>query len=582
MKIGLLKHFADFPAAEHESIARIKESLQNIGYEVAVLNLRQNTKLEDLFKFEQDLDYAFDIHFEYPKFTFCTSVGFLWTPFSYLSWLDSSKVWPNQISHDYLVSTGDSTIQAIANEWRQMSSKTILRSSDYPINHTLPASFAKKPEELIIIKSPKCFYAGVNWDRLFARPNRHYRALKELDKNNLLDTYGPEKMGDYRPWDSFVNYKGSVPFDGKSIIGLAEKCGVYLVWNGEEHIKENIMSNRLFEALASGCLVIADDHPFTRGVLGDLAFYLDPNGSSEYFIEEVQKILTWAKENPLEALNRRRILNNIYWNNYQMEDQIKNYLGSIPSNFMKLNESLTIIVIGSIDEFLHRNPWISDKQKIIGVEEVTKKTQVQELSFLLSKVIYQIETRSAVFFSDATQLMKNFFEVSQASPETFCRVKHLTGSCLSLDGDNLSPFIVESEHWGHEVLDGILIDDIPIHLSPSLAIREIENGFNLKNVEVRASWRLEKAKDLIYLSDRRGNVVLKLEDARNIVATREEVVYSEAIKQAFGYKAADSIVEKITMLTRAERRYIFMMLLAPLIPYNIRKFLKKYLRFFDV
>ena len=58
---------------------------------------------------------------------------------------------------------------------------------------------------------------------------------------------------------------------------------------------------RLFDAAAAGCLIITDEIPFAKRVLGDSAFYLDLRRDPQENRERVLQVLRWANENREQA-----------------------------------------------------------------------------------------------------------------------------------------------------------------------------------------------------------------------------------------------------------------------------------------
>ena len=53
------------------------------------------------------------------------------------------------------------------------------------------------------------------------------------------------------------------------------RSGVGLVISSDSHYKDEVVSNRLFETIAARAVIISDDNPGVRKLLGDSCLYID-------------------------------------------------------------------------------------------------------------------------------------------------------------------------------------------------------------------------------------------------------------------------------------------------------------------
>jgi hypothetical protein len=62
------------------------------------------------------------------------------------------------------------------------------------------------------------------------------------------------------------------------------------------------MSNRLFESVSAGALVICDENPFAKKFFGDSLLYIDSRSTAEQIQSDITDHLEWVRVHPSEAL----------------------------------------------------------------------------------------------------------------------------------------------------------------------------------------------------------------------------------------------------------------------------------------
>ncbi len=138
-------------------------------------------------------------------------------------------------------------------------------------------------------------YFGTNWDgraeRLFAR----------LAAKPYMRIYGPEAA-----WRTLPpgGYKGSVPFDGVSVQKEYARYGAGLVCLSQEHLLDDIVSNRIFEIASAGACAICPDTPWMRDNFGDSVFYYEPFASTEQITVRIDEIMAQIAADPAAAQGR--------------------------------------------------------------------------------------------------------------------------------------------------------------------------------------------------------------------------------------------------------------------------------------
>ena len=109
-------------------------------------------------------------------------------------------------------------------------------------------------------------YFGTNWDRR-GRP-----MFRELAQRDYMRIYGPTASWAYLKGRA---YKGSPPFDGSSVQLEYAAFGAGLVALSQEHLLDDVISNRIFEIASVGAVAICPDMPWIRKNFGDSVFYYE-------------------------------------------------------------------------------------------------------------------------------------------------------------------------------------------------------------------------------------------------------------------------------------------------------------------
>jgi hypothetical protein len=86
------------------------------------------------------------------------------------------------------------------------------------------------------------------------------------------------------------------------MIDEISKAGIALVLSSQAHKDSALMSNRLFESLAAGALIICDENPFAKKFFGDSLLYIDSRTSVETIFADLTRHLQWARSHPDQVL----------------------------------------------------------------------------------------------------------------------------------------------------------------------------------------------------------------------------------------------------------------------------------------
>ena len=166
----------------------------------------------------------------------------------------------------------------------------------------------------------KAFYAGINVD---SKTVRHEKIFRYLDQNNSVNLYGPKVINGKKNWVGFKSYRGEIPFDGHSMMEVANKSGVTLALHHKVHARFSMPTNRLFEGVAAGTLVITDRMQFIEDHFGDTVFMLDADADQYSKAIEIQKIIDWANSHPEEAREKILAAQKIFMDKFELTHVVK-------------------------------------------------------------------------------------------------------------------------------------------------------------------------------------------------------------------------------------------------------------------
>jgi hypothetical protein len=293
--------------AEYEVLQRILGAARNIGKNAIVINnagkviwanpslaIRTMSNLNP-----HDVEFAISLHFESPRTCDVYTYYALWQPiefyrdFGYQKSIDKFST-----HHDVLSCHSD-----IADDHALNIFSGLGRAPITPLEslfHTLPEPFLAPT----ISKKAKLFYIGINWERIGRPKGRYHDLLETLDKKELIEIYGPEEMHGVAPWAGFQTYQGELPFDGHSMRAAINASGVCLALSSAAHKSTGIMSNRLFEGLASGAAVIATPHPLIDKYFRDVVYVVDDSHGDAMLGQQIQSTLREIRAAPDAASER--------------------------------------------------------------------------------------------------------------------------------------------------------------------------------------------------------------------------------------------------------------------------------------
>ena len=347
MKIGYMCGFDNLGCGESEARIRWTYLLEKRGHTVIPLNREGYTFDNHVHADNLNLDLILTAQVieqgdvTYPDVFTCF---FFWAPSSFFQ-NTLQLTYYNMYMGKY---------DAIVGGYESKNPIAALSQSPYfsryqkllPMMASVPTDFVipcKEKEDL------KFFYIGMSL--------RYEKLLKKLDKDGIIDIYGPKKVFGTEPWKDFASYRGLIPFDGRSIIKKMHEAGIVLALHSKSHNREHYVSNRIFEAAAAGAIIISDDNEFVHKYFGDSVYYIDIFKDPDNLEKDLAKILDEIFSHKEEAFEKAKRAQNIFLEKLNLDRQVDDFLKFIEKEkrFLDNNSYEKIIdcvaYIENIDDF---------------------------------------------------------------------------------------------------------------------------------------------------------------------------------------------------------------------------------------
>ena len=312
-RFAVVKPWPDVQAAEDENIARLQITARSMGLECIVVD-PEGVCLDEPERrvTGRDVDFVINLHFETPKAYDAFSFVALWNPLRFFKDWGYRRYSKNLLTHDDFLSC--SSTWADHHVGRMIADQPGRLPPAFNLYHSLSEPILEPA-----LGHGKVFYAGINWDKLGKKKGRHQDLLLLLDKAGILRIHGPRIFNNVNVWEGYNCYVGPIPFDGVSMIQAISEAGIALVFSSDAHKESELMSNRLFESLAAGAIIICDDNPFARRYLGDTLLYVDTTESLENVAKQIITHHTWIQAHPKEALQMARAAQAIFKERFTLD-----------------------------------------------------------------------------------------------------------------------------------------------------------------------------------------------------------------------------------------------------------------------
>lgn len=311
-RFAIVKLWPEMKTAEDECIARLKIAASALDIECVEIDAEGRfLAAPGMTANKASVDFVIHLHYDTPKLYDAFSFVALWNPLKFYHEWGYARCSRNLTTHDDFISCSSDAAD-------DHVSRMIRRTNTH-----LPAKFHLYHSTGDVIYEPsrgdgKLFYAGINWEAISGGKSRHQEVLKRLDKTGLMRIYGPTVFSGVRVWAGYESYVREVPFDGFSMIDEIAKAGIALVLSSPAHKDSELMSNRLFESIAAGALVICDENPFGKRFFGDSLLYIDSRSPVDQIHADILRHLDWANKFPDLVLEKIAKAQQIFRDKYTL------------------------------------------------------------------------------------------------------------------------------------------------------------------------------------------------------------------------------------------------------------------------
>ncbi|WP_422474483.1 glycosyltransferase family protein [Endozoicomonas sp. ALB032] len=171
--------------------------------------------------------------------------------------------------------------------------------------------------KIVSLASPKIFYLAAS-DPLI----RHKDLIYYLDRNYECAFFGPKEK-----WIGINNYKGKISHS--MIYETINRMGIVLAIHNPIHCAYSFYTNRIFEAIIGGAVVITDEFDNIKEIFGDSLFYIN-NDNNIHTALEIIKIAEHIRKNPQimrnKILESQRIFHEVFLKKDWIIDACENIL----------------------------------------------------------------------------------------------------------------------------------------------------------------------------------------------------------------------------------------------------------------
>lgn len=158
-------------------------------------------------------------------------------------------------------------------------------------------------------------YFGTNWDQ---RRKSFFEQFSSLD--------GVQICGPAASWSHIEKraYGGELPFDGDSVQRRYAENGIGLCMLSELHLRDDIVSNRIFEVTSSGAIAFCCDIPWIRKHFGDSVYYFDQELPDDALCRAIMGLQEQVYLQPEAAIEKAKRARHIFETKFAAEIMLEN------------------------------------------------------------------------------------------------------------------------------------------------------------------------------------------------------------------------------------------------------------------
>ena len=296
MKIGFLNPWAN--AAENQAFRSLQIAATRIGH--VLVHCANSSDVED-----QAPDFVLASASTQPKLNDIPHYGVIHEPRD--RFLTSRAYCHNFLSYDGHLTISDSLSSFVRN---------LTFAAGRPDNPGFYYNTCQRSDEaadlagLIASRELRISYFGTNWDK------RREKLINLLSRHEGVGIYGPKHSW---PDVDAGSYGGVLPFDGNSVQTKYAENGIGLCLLADLHLKDDVISNRIFEIASVGAIAICPEMAWLRRYFGDSVYYVDQLLPHKYLVQQILQRRDEVYANPAAAIEKARRAREIFEKQFAAE-----------------------------------------------------------------------------------------------------------------------------------------------------------------------------------------------------------------------------------------------------------------------
>lgn len=301
MRIAYLNPWTN--AAENQAYFSLATAGRTVG--VDLVSCQTPEELE-----ASDVEFAISVASSIPKVADVPSYLTVHEPTS--RFLNRSFYMNNLLSHDGFLTISDGLARFVKD--------ICLGAGRYPgvgFYYNTPQISRVRTDLARVVSDDalRIVYIGTNWDR------RAPGLLQELDNAGVLCIHGP---GASWTKHGYVGYAGALPFDGEAPQRAYASAGLGLVLLSDDHLREDVISNRIFEIISVGAVAVCPRTPWIEKHFADSVLYFTPSTSGEEMAAAILRHHADVVRSPEEAQERAGAARKIFEERFAAERMLEN------------------------------------------------------------------------------------------------------------------------------------------------------------------------------------------------------------------------------------------------------------------
>ena len=290
-------------AAENQAFASLSIAAQRIGHEL--IHCANSSDVEAC-----NPDFVLASASTQPKLNDVPHYGVIHEPRA--GFFRNRKSFYNLLSYDGHLTIADTLERFIRDA---TFGAAFMRPIGFYYNTCQRQEFTADVRTLIRERKLRITYFGTNWD------HRRQAFFEKLSYAEGAQICGPkERWSHINP----AGYGGEMPFDGVSVQARYAANGMGLCMLSDFHLRDDVMSNRLFEITSVGAIALCCDTPWVRRHFGDSLYYFNQDEDDEALQQSILSLRNIIYSDPEAAIRRAAEARRIFESKFAAEVLIDN------------------------------------------------------------------------------------------------------------------------------------------------------------------------------------------------------------------------------------------------------------------